>query len=118
MFIFGGPEALAQAAWDAQWAKARAAGVPDVHYTEMNMSDLKKAFAYCYGATKDMFSADEEGGAYDIMKAEYDEMFEYVASISEELRMAVLQRRHQIMGRKTKGNRDYYMNLAGLGSES
>ena len=113
MFYFGRPEDTAQVYWE-NVVRESGPGMPEGHYDEMSIEELKIAFTYLYGAYR---AAIDDGLDEDVVKymmAQYDELFEILAIASDEFKEIVKNGRHMYLGGYTKENIAKYKKLAGV----
>jgi hypothetical protein len=113
MFEFGRPEDTAELLWKNAVTLA-GPGLPDCHWDEMEEEDLEKAFAYLYLTVREAILDEVSQDVLDILVSQYDEVFEAIASISEEFRDAVKTGAHRIVLGPQSEHRDKYERLAGL----
>ena len=113
MFDFGSPEDTALLRWGMHLSDD-GPGVPDGHWEEMDKDGLDNVFIYLYMAVKQALREGVEPDVVDIFLAQYDEVFEALASIDEEFREAVRDGRHQVVLGYGAEHRDKYLKLAGL----
>jgi hypothetical protein len=113
MFNFGSPEDTALLRWGMH-VSDDGPGVPDGHWEEMDKEGLDNVFIYLYMAVREGLREGIEQDVIDIFLAQYDEVFEALASVDEEFREAVREGRHQIVLGYGAEHRDKYLKLAGL----
>jgi hypothetical protein len=113
MFEFGRPEDTAELLWKNAVTLA-GPGLPDCHWDEMEEEDLSNALAYLYLAVREAILDEVSKDVIGVLVSQYDEVFEAVASNSEEFRNAVKTGKHRIVLGPGRENREKYEKLAGL----
>ena len=113
MFEFGRPEDTMELLWGNSLALA-GPGLPDCHWEEMEEQDLLNAFTYLYLTVREAILDEVSQDVIDLLVSEYDQVFEVIASSSEEFREAVRSGRHKIVLGPQKEHRNKYKKLAGL----
>lgn len=113
MFEFGKPEDTADLI-SFSVLRASGPGLPDIHWEEMNLEDLEKAFAYMYVAVTTAIASNSSKEVVELLLEQYDEMFEHLAASSEDFKEAVRSNRHQIVTGLTEESVLKYHKLAGL----
>lgn len=88
--------------------------IPDCHYTEMSLEDLRDFFAMVYGVTRRAASDGVPDDVFEILLESYDELFEYVASVDSLLSLAVAEGRHQFITGRDPWSVEKYKKLAGI----
>lgn len=115
MFEFGRPEDTAELFWKNVLALT-GPGLPDCHWEEMDEEHLEDALTYLYIAVREAILDEASQDVVDVLVSQYDEVFEAVALVSEELRDAVKVGKHRPVLGPGKENREKYERLAGLRS--
>lgn len=113
MFDFGKPEDTADLICSSV-LKQSGPGLPDIHWEEMDLNDLQKAFAYMYVAVTTAVAIDSSKEVIELLLEQYDEIFQHLAASSEDFREAVRSHRHQIVTGLTEESVLKYHKLAGL----
>ena len=113
MFDFGKPEDTADLICLSVLQES-GPGLPDLHWEEMDLDDLEKAFAYMYVAVSQAIASRSSRDVIDLLIAQYDEMFEHLAASSEDFREAVRSNRHQLVTGVSDESFLKYHKLAGL----
>ena len=113
MFEFGSVEDTKRLYWENSISQ-KGPAVPDIHYTEMELEDLKNLFAYLYMSLRRAHNDKLSQEVIDSITYDYDLVFEHMASISEEFRNAVAGNKHGFLPGWTPEVIDKYKKLAGV----
>jgi hypothetical protein len=113
MFEFGRPEDTAELLLKNA-VSLTGPGLPDCHWDEMEEKDLTNAFVYLYLTVREAILDEVSQEVIDVLVSQYDEVFEAVASSSEEFRDAVKTGDHKIVLGPQPEHRAKYERLAGL----
>lgn len=118
MFHFGDPAETAKIYWDRA-VKIRGPKAPAKSIDEMSLNQLKNALVYCRAAHALAETELQPKEVLDVLVAQYDEVFEALASVDSTLRDAVKLNKHKYLGGYGKDNIAKYKAMVGLGpSES
>ena len=85
MFVFGDPADNAKILLDAVMSEPGPT-VPDLHYDEMSVEDLRNLNAYLHGALTHAISHDLGDDIVEVLTEWYDELFRALAAVSERFR--------------------------------
>ena len=113
MFEFGSVEDTKRLYWENSISQ-RGPAVPDVHYTEMGLDDLRNLFAYLYMSLSKAIGDKLSQDVIDSITYDYDLVFEHLASVSEEFRQAVAGNRHGYLPGWDPETIAKYKKLAGV----
>lgn len=112
MFFFGAPEDTAKFYMDS--LENFGPEIPDCHYTEMGLDDLRNFFAMVYGVTRQAARDGVPDEVLEILLESYDELFEYIASVDSLLPLAVAEGKHQFITGREPWSVEKYKKLAGI----
>ena len=115
MFFFGDPQDTADL-YSRNAFEVTGPALPEYHYEEMSEEELRIALTYARIAYKD---AEKDGASQevlDLLLAQHDSVFEFLASISEKFRTQVKGNACLPLGGHASENVLKYKRLAGVAS--
>jgi len=113
MYFFGSIEDTVGLYWgDA--LNVQGPVLPDCHYDEMSVQDLRNALAYARIAYERALNDDAPEEALEVLMASHDAVFEALAAVDEGFRERALSARQNIryLGGYSQENIDKYRALA------
>lgn len=116
MFDFGRPEDTAELYWNISTSR-RGPYIPDCHYEEMDLKELKDFFTYIYMTLSDALRDNASEDVVEVITAYYDEVFQYLASVDQGFRRVVASGKHHYLPNRKEKTVRKYKKLAGLWSD-
>ena len=113
MFHFGKPEDTAAIYWDKA-AGVRGPKTPRRPVDEMSLNQLKNALIYARVAYSLAETDLQSREVLSVLMAEYDKIFETLASVSPILKDCILENKHKFLGGYERENIEKYKKLAGI----
>ena len=110
MFHFGSPEDAAKLYWGE--GISGGPGLPEGHWEEMDVEDLRDVFVYLYASLQRALKDSAPEDVIQIMTETYDEVFVALAQSSDAFRQAVKNNRHIYVTGYTKESIEKYKALA------